>query len=543
MQKKITLSLFLSIVFFQLFSQQLNFPLTNDYVNDYEKSLYAPNNNFHTAIKPWLASEVNKVVNTDSVKNNYSIKSEAQKKFFKTVHNKIFNESLIDLKKDNCRLTIDPVFNFSVGAEFEKNYNDTTFTNTRGFQAEGSIGNKFSFFTTFYENQSYFTNYLDSNIRSTTVVPGQGLTKPFKSNGFDYAWASAYISYTPSKYVNFQLGHGKNFIGDGYRSLLLSDNSFNYPYLKITTNLWKLKYILLYAAFEDLQSNYSNSLGYKKKYGVFHYLSYSVNKRLEVGLFEAVIWKNADSTGYRGVELNYLDPVIFYRPVEYSLGSPDNCLMGLNVSYKIRKHNVFYGQLLIDDCNIHDVLAGNGWWGNKQAFQLGIKSFDLFNIKNLYFQTEFNYARPYTYSHESSQTNYAQYNQSLADPLGANFMESVTFLKYNYKRFFVEFKFNYAVYGADTGKSDYGQNIFIPYMDRPKANGAPEEYGVYTLQGVRTTLIYKDFKVSYLVNPSTNFNIYFEVTDRTRTSSLLNVHSMYFSFGLRTSLNNFYYDF
>ena len=93
------------------------------------------------------------------------------------------------------------------------------------------------------------------------------------------------------------------------------------------------------------------------------------------------------------------------------------------------------------------------------------------------------------------------------------------------------------MYGADTGKSDYGQNIFTPYMDRPK------DYGNYTVQGIKTTLIYKDFRISYLVNPSTNFNIFFDVTDRTKTSSLLNVHSMYFSFGLRTSLNNFYYDF
>ena len=371
---------------------------------------------------------------------------------------------MIDLKKDNCRLTIDPVFNFSLGAELEKNHNDTTFTNTRGIQAEGSIGNKFSFFTTFYENQSYFTNYIDSNIRSTAVVPGQGSAKNFKSNGFDYAWASAYISYTLSKHFNFQLGHGKNFIGDGYRSLLLSDNSFNYPFLKITTNFWKLKYTLLYAEFQDLYSPSIYGLGFQKKYGVFHYLSYSVNKRLNLGLFEAVIWKNAG--GYRGIELNYLDPIIFFRPVEYSLGSPDNCLMGLNLSYKIRHHNIFYGQLMLDECQIHEVMSGKGWWGNKQAFQLGIKSFDLFNIKNLYFQTEFNYARPYTYSHESSLTNYAQYNQSLADPLGANFMESVSFLKYNYKRFFVELKLNYAVYGADTGKSDYGQNIFTPYKGR-----------------------------------------------------------------------------
>jgi hypothetical protein len=530
------ISLFFLIFSLQLFSQQLNSPLTNDYNSDYEKALYAPNNNFHTSAKPWLIPEINKVVNTDSLKNTYFLKSNSRKKFCTAFHNKVFNENLITLDKDGFQLTVDPVFNFEIGKDFATNESHT-FTNTRGLQVEGSIGNKFSFFSTFYENQSTFIHYLDSNIRSMGVIPGQGSYKGFGKSGFDYAWASAYISYTPSKYFNFQFGHGKNFFGDGYRSLLLSDNAFNYPYLKITTNVWRFKYINLFAQFQDLMTPHASWQAYNKKYGTFHYLSYSVNKRLDVSFFEAIIWKASDSNGYRGFEINYLDPVIFYRPVEFSLGSPDNALMGLNVSYKIRHSNVLYGQLLLDEFKLHEILAGNGWWGNKQAFQLGIKSFDLFNLRNLSFQTEFNYARPYTYSHESTLTNYGHYNQSLADPLGANFKESVSFLKYNFKRFFVELKFNYAMYGADSGKTDYGKNIFLPYTDRPK------EYGVYTLQGIKTTLIYKDFRISYLVNPATNFNISLGFSDRTETSSITNKHSMYVYFGIRTSLNNFYYDF
>jgi hypothetical protein len=90
----------------------------------------------------------------------------------------VFNESLINLSKDNCQLTIDPVFNFQAGKEFATD-EINTFTNTRGFQVEGSIENKLSFFSTFYENQSTFVHYLDSNIRNTTVVPGQGQIKHF----------------------------------------------------------------------------------------------------------------------------------------------------------------------------------------------------------------------------------------------------------------------------------------------------------------------------------------------------------------------------
>ncbi|HNW98705.1 MAG TPA: hypothetical protein PKK00_09890 [Bacteroidales bacterium] len=535
-QKNILLLSFILFSFSPLFSQQLNFPLINDYNNDISRSLYFPRNSFHTAVKPWLTSEVNKEINIDSVKNQNNYRSNFKRKACNGIFNKVFNESLISLDKEGLKLLINPVFNFELGNDLNDS-SSNKFVNTRGFQVEGSIENKFSFFTTFYENQATFIDYLDNSIKHNIVVPGQGQIKEFKGDGFDYAWASGYISYTPTKYVNLQFGHGKNFIGDGYRSLLLSDNAFNYPYFKITTNVWRLKYVNLYAQFQDLKTPHAYDLGYKKKYGTFHYLSYAITRRLNVGLFEAIIWKAADSTGYRGFDVNYLNPIIFFRPVEFSLGSPDNALLGLNVSYKIRRSNVIYGQLMIDEFKIHEVLSDSGWWGNKQAEQIGLKSFDIFGIKNLYFQTEYNIVRPYTYSSRTSLQNYGHYNEALAHPLGANFRESVTFLKYNYKRFFAELKFNYAVYGADSAGVNYGKDIFESYETHP------HEYGNFIGQGIKTKLMYKDFRISYLVNPVTNLNISIGVSDRTESSSVADKHSTFVYFGLRTSLNNFYYDF
>lgn len=59
--------------------------------------------------------------------------------------------------------------------------------------------------------------------------------------------ASGYVSYSSNKHFNFQVGHGKHFVGDGYRSLLLSDNALNYPYARITSTFGKLQYTNLYA--------------------------------------------------------------------------------------------------------------------------------------------------------------------------------------------------------------------------------------------------------------------------------------------------------
>lgn len=531
------LLLIISILFIDSsFAQQLNYPLANPFFNQVEKALYSPENRFHTAIKPWLQPEINAVVNIDSLQDAYILKSKYSKKIINWSWNKVFNEHLIDIKKDGFHLTADPVFNFELGKDIRKD-DEKKYVNTRGFLVEGSFGKDFSFSTTFYENQATFVDYLDNSIRKGWVVPGQGGVKTFGKNGFDYAWASGYISYTPSKYFNIQFGHGKNFIGDGYRSLLLSDNSFNYPYLKVTTNVWRLKYVNLYAEFQDTKIPHSYDLGFRKKYGTFHYLSYAVNNRLNIGLFESIIWQAQDSSGFRGFDINYLNPVIFYRPVEFSLGSPDNALLGLNISYKLGKNYLLYGQLMLDEFKIKEVTSGNGWWGNKQAIQIGAKAFDFLSVKNLYLQSEFNFVRPYMYSHRSSLQNYGHYNQSLAHPTGANFWESVSIVKYNYKRLFAEFKINYFLYGADSANVNYGKDIFRSYEDHPR------EYDNFVGQGIKTTVIYNDLRLSYLINPRTNFNITLGITNRMESSSVADINTTYIYFGLRTSLHNFYYDF
>jgi hypothetical protein len=197
--------------------------------------------------------------------------------------------------------------------------------------------------------------------------------------------------------------------------------------------------------------------------------------------------------------------------------------------------------LVIDDFDKYDVEHySQGSMVNKDAIQAGIKWNNLFDISKLRFQYEFNWVRPYTYSHETTLQNYGNYNQPLADPLGANFYENIAFLSYRAGRFFFEAKFNYAVYGADYDGVDFGQNIYENYT-----GPTVQPYGNYTTQGLFTTLIYKEFRMDYLVNPSYNMNIEVGFSLRSQISSPAAAvpTTNWFYVGFKTALFNHYYDF
>ena len=230
-------------------AQHANLFLGNSYSTNLNYLIYI--DDYHTAVKPIIKSDLK--FDVDSI-----LELNSQSDYSYWYLRKFFSEHFILLKGNGYRVFASPIINFSKGKEFldEKN----TFTNTRGFVVEGDLDKRISFFSSFAENQSIFPNYIDAHIRDNRVVPGQGYSRDFKETGFDYAMSSGYVSYRANKMFVVQFGHGKNFIGDGYRSLLLSDNSFNYPYLRIQTTFSKVQYTNLYTEFQDINYFLNNGL-------------------------------------------------------------------------------------------------------------------------------------------------------------------------------------------------------------------------------------------------------------------------------------------
>lgn len=486
---------------------------------------------FHNSAKPYPINELKAIAPVDSI---FTARVSNCKFNSTWLGRKLRKEHFIDVNKDDLLLSIDPIFNTQVGRDTKGKKN--VFVNTRGVLVQGNYLNKFFFYTGFRENQANYVDYVDKFIGKYQVVPGQGKVKFLQNGGYDFSQSFGGIGYSLNRHFDFLFAHDKNFVGEGYRSLLISDNSYNYPFLRVNMTFWKFRYSVIYSVMRDLTSAHDPDIGYNKKYSTTHYLDINIGKKnkLNLGIFETVMFKPASSRGY---ELAYLNPMIFIRPVENSLDSPDNELLGLNAKWKLNKSNTIYGQLMLDELLLSEVRQGNGWWGNKQAFQLGYKSWNIFRVSNLNIQGEFNFARPYTYQHRSSEQNYTHYNQALAHPLGANFTEVLGFLNYRRSNWFAEIKVQYAQMGQDTAGINLGNDIFRDYDSRPY------DYGHRLYDGLKTTLSSIDFRIDYLVNPKTNFNIEGGINIRKRNNALEEQSSMLFYFGLRTSLENFYFDF
>jgi hypothetical protein len=506
------------------FAQQLNYTLSRDFLWGFDNYYNNKDVNVQTFIKPYRFEDIKHIPDSTASFPRLLAGTKAEERD----------------KKAKSQVEVYPLISAMGGYELSEK-NRLTNDLAIGGHLLGFFGDKFAFSLKVMGGNQVFNSWQDSIVRQTQIVPGIG--RAYRSNKdtfltrFGYQYYSGYISYSPNKIFNVQLGQDKHFWGDGYRSLFLSDVSAPYPYMKITTNIWHLTYVNLYTIMKDM----SNPSGLKKdhltKYATFHYLGWNATKRLNIGLFESIVWQGSDSTRHRGYDVNYLNPVMFFRPTEYSLGSSDNAFLGFSFKLKILKHQQLYGQLLLDEFVLKQVIADTGWWGNKQGFQFGFKSFDLFTIKRLNFQTEYNYVRPYTYAHGSVQQNYGHMNEPLAHPLGANFIESATFLNYRYKRLFVEAKFVYAFYGADSGSVDYGRNIFISYVNRPR------EYGNFTGQGFQTTLITTSLRAAYILDTRMNLKIELGLADRIVKTDFSSKQTPYIFFGIRMDLSNLYNDY
>jgi hypothetical protein len=415
------------------------------------------------------------------------------------------------LRTPDLDLHVNPVIYAGLGLENVARQTGITtpdrqsmFVNTRGLEVRGTIGRKLGFYSFFSDNQAVYPEYIQAYGRTYSryngqegSAPGESFTKRFGQNGVDFLSARGYITFNALKVINIQFGHDRNFFGNGFRSVLLSDNSPSSLFMKFSTRLGKrIQYTNLYTQLQNTQAPLNTAEGDRlipPKFAAMHHLSINVNDHLNFGVFEAEVFSRDR------VDLSYLNPVILYRYVESSRGSADNAMIGLDFKGNFLSHFLVYSQLMLDEFLLKNVTSGNGNWTNKFAWQLGAKYIDAFTVPNLDLQVEMNLARPYTYSHEKSatvsagQTNYANYSQPLAHPLGANFVETLGIVRYQQKKISANGIFGIMTYGTDPPGLNYGGNILLDYRTRFRDDGN------FIGQGRKNIVTYVDLRGSYML--------------------------------------------
>jgi hypothetical protein len=447
------------------------------------------------------------------------------------------NPGYLGVKREDFSFFITPVLNIQSGKD--NNLTQNLLNGSRGFYARGKLTKNIGYYTYFTTNQERDPLYVQQYEQAHNALPGVGFYRlGFKlgsqDGGYDYYDARGGINFKIAKGIQGEFAYDKVFIGNGIRSLIISDFSNSFLFFKINTRIWKLNYYNLFAQqIETFVPNGTNFLR-PKKFMAMHYLDFQVTKKLNIGFFEDVMFGRSN-----GFDLSYLNPVIFYRSAELENGSPDKVTLGLNVKYNAFKNTQLYGQFILNEFVFNDLVNySKGSRSNKQALQLGLKHIDLFGIKNLDIQGEINIIRPFVYSHYDSTSSFTHYNQPLAHPAGANLREFIAIAKYQpIPKLTLQGKLIYYEQGLDSAGQNFGANPFRFYTD------APRYYGFYIGSGILAKTMLANLSAAYEILP----NIFLDANATIRTFKRADLASTFksnfFTLGVRMNIQKRTFDF
>ena len=449
-------------------------------------------------------------------------------------------------------LVINPVLHLSMGQESGVSLNP--YINTRGLEVRGIINQKVGFYSYLADNQARFPMHVREKIqRQEGAIPGEGWNIPFGDGGHDFFTARGYIAFQATENIGLQFGQDRNMLGYGQRSLILSDYSNNYLFLKINTRIWHFHYQNLFARLVDWPLRTFGGRMFDAKYMAAHTLSVNLSPRFQLGVFENVVFGRSDLNSQRSFELHYLNPVIFYRAMEHHIGDPDKVSLGLFWRWIAGHRIAFYGQVYADDFHIGDIKYDldhylhtlglrqerkheqHASFRHKFALQQGLHWVDFLGLDNLDIQLEGNWVRPFVYTHYDVDgsglrpaASYTHYSQALAHPLGANFREMLFVARYQPH---LNWQFRASLFSAHQGMDSLGihmgSNIFSDYTTRVG------DYGHTFLQGEPRNWLMLGMEAAWQLRPNAWLELSYTLRNEDFMDTSTNAHI--FMIGLRAN--------
>ena len=425
----------------------------------------------------------------------------SQKSFFQYFYQTPAN--LLEVNHRSFYLRANPLADIRLGSIAEED--DPYFVFRRGVEFRGAIDDKIFFYSNFFETQARYPEYVRDFIRQYQALPGEGLIKPYSNSllgfddGRDFLNSESYFGVNLGQRHSFQINYGRNFLGNGHRSLLLSDFSNNYFHLKFNWRFGNFYYQNIFAELQFRDNAGSGDLLLTKKYLTAHYLGVKIGAKFDLALFEATVFNDLDV-----FRVQYLNPIILFRTLQKIGGNENNVLLGLDAKYNVVKSGQIYGQLLLNNITGNTLFDGSGSWDNRFGYQLGLKYIDVLGIDRLDLQVERNVVRPYTYMNEDAGSNYSHYRQPLAHPLGANFRETLFILRYRpADRLNFKARMIFMESGLDDRESNWGGNWLLSYETREMDQG--NEIG----QGINTRTSFLGLEASYTLAHNVFIDLYY----------------------------------
>lgn len=503
-------------------AQQNDIPLNRDIYYGIDRNGAADSSRMHTGLRPMIQSRA-------ELHNVMGFRPDSGRYFY-WITEKLFKESLIQVRHDDFRLTIDPAFRFGLGKEYREKseYSEEHLLqqNSRGFRIAADLGNTVSFQSMFMENQADPSYYLYLHAQRQGVMPGQGRIKGFNTRGLDHAWVTGNVSWTPRPWINLQLGQGRHFVGNGYRSVLLGDTPSPYPYLKFSglTNNKRFQYTAIYAKLhqygEDnrLPTGEAGESLFWWKRATFLHLSANLG-RLQLALFEGTLWKTIGQDGVLPFEGMMLNPVFGLNTIVNGFDGRHTEVVGVDAKFRLPQKAFLYGQYALTDRT-----------ANRYAWQVGLQWFDILR-PDLHLLVEFDQATPFAYTRPDSRMSWTANNQPLASPLGTGYSELVVRADYGIKqRFWFQGELSWMKHPWGKGLEEVaGGDIFGPTI--PKGEG-----------GVERKRLFAGLNASYRMNQMTNMQITVGYTMRDVQPGPSGHDSGLLYVAFHTGLFNRYYD-
>jgi hypothetical protein len=396
--------------------------------------------------------------------------------------------NMIEVDEKDFYLSINPAINQQ--QSIETDFDRRVFVNSKGLILRGLIAEKIGFHLYATDNQEQgplqFRQFVDSN----RAVPGAGYNKSFKRGvGRDYFDARGSVSWNVTNYINMQFGFDQHFIGNGYRSLYMSNFAPPNLFLKFNTRYGKFNYTNIFSELYAPIQPSGDGL-YPKQYAATHHLSFNATPWLTLGAFESVVFGEMNV-----IKLTHFQPVIFLNSLLRDKDGNTNSMVGLDVKANLVKHVQVYGQYVLQGFNGARENSAE-FWGNRFGFQAGAKYVDAFGLKNLDLQAEVNQVRPFTFSSPVNAGSWTNYRQSLAHPMGSNFREFVGILRYQpFNKLYIFGRINYWQQGRDSARFNFGSNprvgnALIADGGRRLRDGGYPLFSGTSVQGLNTAITF-----------------------------------------------------